>query len=154
MEKVSIKKIDRLTKDILDITTRWMYEWWGTEENYKYDDIYAYMKNSFNKDKLPQTFIMYLDDKIIGMYQITYRDLFVRPNIYPWVANIYIDKEYRNKGYGKILISSIKNIVKENTTFNELFLYTTHKNLYEKYGWECIEAIDRNNKLYRLCLRS
>ena len=154
MEKVSIKKIDRLTKDILDITTRWMYEWWGIEENYKYDDVYAYMKNSFNKDKLPQTFIMYLDDKIIGMYQITYRDLFVRPNIYPWVANIYIDKEYRNKGYGKILISSIKNIVKENTTFNELFLYTTHKNLYEKYGWECIEAIDRNNKLYRLCLRS
>lgn len=153
MNKIIINKIIEPSKEILDITTKWMYEWWGVEEKYKYDDVYTYMKNSFNKDRLPQTFIMYLDGKIIGMYQITYRDLFVKPNIYPWVANIYIDKEYRNKGYGKLLISSIGNIVKDNTTFDGLFLYTAHKNLYEKYGWECIEIIDKKNKLYKLYLK-
>ena len=153
MKNIRISKIEKPTKNILDITTKWMYDWWGIEENYKYDDVYTYMKNSFNKDKLPQTFIMYLGNNIIGMYQITYRDLFVRPNIYPWVANIYVDEKYRNNGYGKLLISSIRNTVKENTGFDELFLYTSHKNLYEKYGWECIEKIDGNNKLYRLNLK-
>jgi len=153
MSKIIIKKIVSPTKEILDITTKWMYEWWGVEENYKYDDVYSYMKNSFNKERLPQTFIMYLDDKIIGMYQITYRDLFVRPNIYPWVANLYVDKDYRKKGYGKILISSIKDQAKKCTPFNELFLYTTYNNLYEKYGWECIEEIDGKNKLYRLKIK-
>lgn len=71
---------------------------WGIEDNYKYDDVYTYMKNSYDEDKLPQTYIMYLNDKAICMYQITYRDLFVRLYIYPWIANIYIDKEYRKKG--------------------------------------------------------
>ena len=77
MDKIIINKIVSPTKEILDITTKWMYEWWGVEDKYKYDDVYTYMKNSFNKERLPQTFIMCLGDKIIGMYQITYRDLFI-----------------------------------------------------------------------------
>ena len=153
MDKIIIKKIVSPTKEILDITTRWMYEWWGVDDNYKYDDVYTYMKNSFNKEKLPQTFIMYLDDKIIGMYQITYRDLFIRPDVYPWIANVYIDSRYRKKGYGKILIDSIKEQVKDNTTLDRVFLYTDHKNLYEKYGWQLIETIDDKNKLYKLNIR-
>ncbi len=153
MCNIIIRKVDKSTKKILDITTKWMYEWWGIEDNYKYNDVYTYMKNSFNKEKLPQTFIMYLDDKIIGMYQITYRDLFTRPDIYPWVANIYIEKEYRKKGYGKILIDSIRKQAKENTSFDTLFLYTSHDNLYEKCGWQYVETIDNKNKLYKLHIR-
>ena len=153
MKNIEIKKIIDPSKELLNITTMWMYKWWGIEEDYKYDDVYTYMKNSYNEDKLPQTYIMYLNDKAIGMYQITYRDLFVRPDIYPWVANIYIDKEYRKKGYGKLLISSIKNQIKNNTAFDIIYLYTTHNNLYEKYGWELIENIDRKNKLYKLNIR-
>jgi len=153
MDKIIINKIVSPTKEILDITTKWMYEWWGVEDKYKYDDVYTYMKNSFNKERLPQTFIMCLGDKIIGMYQITYRDLFIRPDIYPWVANIYIEKEYRKKGYGKILIDSIKKQVKDNTSFNTLFLYTSHDNLYERYGWQYIETIDNKNKLYKLDIK-
>lgn len=112
------------------------------------------MKNSFNDQKLPQTYVMYLDDIMIGMYQITYRDLFIRPDIYPWLANVYIDKKYCGKGFGKILINSIKKEVKENTLFTELFLYTKHKNLYEKYGWVYIEKLDsEGNCLYCLDLK-
>ena len=97
---------------------------------------------------------MFLDDKIIGMYQITYRDLFIRPDIYPWVANIYIDKNYRKQGYGKLLIKSIKEKTKCNTDFNKLFLYSKHNNLYEKYGWKYVEILDDNgNKLYELNLK-
>ena len=125
----------------------------GVEDNYIYDDVYNYMKNSFNKERLPQTFIMYLGDQIIGMYQITYRDLFIRPDIYPWIANIYIEEKYRKKGYGKILIDSIKDQVKENTSFDTIFLYTAHDNLYERYGWKYIETIDNKNKLYKLDIR-
>ena len=105
---IRIEKMTNPTKEILDLTTNWMFNWWGNEDNYSYSDVFTYMANSFNEKKLPQTYLMFLDDKIIGMYQITYRDLFIRPDIYPWVANIYIDKNYRKQGYGKLLIKSIK----------------------------------------------
>ncbi len=42
-----------------------------------------------------------LDDNIIGMFQFTYEDLSVRPDIYPWLANVYIDEKYSKMGYGE-----------------------------------------------------
>ena len=153
MDNIKIRKITSPSEELLNTTTKWMYEWWGIENGYKYEDVYTYMKNSYNKDKLPQTYIMYLNDKAIGMFQITYRDLFIRPDVYPWIANIYIDKEYRKKGYGKILISSINNIIQNDLSFNTIYLYTSHINLYEQYGWELIENLDENNRLYKLNIR-
>ena len=154
MSVVLIKKIIKPTKEILDLTTTWMFNWWGIDDKYSYNDVYTYMTNSFNDEKLPQTYLMFLDNTIIGMYQFTYRDLFIRPDVYPWVANIYIDKQYRKKGYGRLLIESIKKQAINNTNFDKLFLYSSHDNLYEKFGWKCIESINNNeNKLYELDIK-
>ena len=153
MSGVLIKKVINPTKEILDLTTDWMFHWWGIEENYSYHDVYTYMTHSFNDEQLPQTYLMYLDNKIIGMYQITYRDLFVRPDIYPWIANLYIDQKFRNNGYGKILIESIKEQALNHTHFDKLFLYSNHNMLYERFGWKYIEFIPNNeSKLYELDL--
>lgn len=92
------------------------------------------MKNSLQKNRLPQTYGLFLDGNIIGMFQFTYEDLSVRPDIYPWLANVYIDEKYRKMGYGRKLLDNVKNMAKENTNFNELFLYTKHIGLYEKFG--------------------
>lgn len=155
---IKVIKIINPDNKILKKTTNWMYDWWGKEDKYMYKEVEIYMKNSFNSSKLPQTYGLFLNDELIGMYQLTYRDLFARPDIYPWLANLYIAKEYRNKGFGKILIQSIKSMIKENNNFNEIFLYTKHIGLYEKYGWEFIEYINTHNvkeeieRLYKLVL--
>lgn len=93
------------------------------------------------------------------MYQFTYRDLFLRPDIYPWLANLYIDEKYRNKGYGKKLIASVRNNAIKNLICDEIYLYTHHKGLYEKYGWEIFSTenvLDINlntQNLYKLKIR-
>lgn len=154
MNNVLIKKVINPTKEILNLTTEWMFNWWGIEGKYSYNDVFTYMTNSFNESKLPQTYLLFLGDTIIGMYQFTYRDLFIRPDIYPWVANLYIDKRYRGQGYGRILIESVKNQARNNTDFDKLFLYSNHDNLYERFGWKCIDIVDVNgNKLYELDLK-
>lgn len=154
MNNIRIEKVVNPSEEILDLTTKWMFNWWGTEENHSYDEVKIYMKNSFNSDRLPQTYIMYLENKVIGMYQITYNDLFIRPDIYPWIANLYIDENYRNKGYGRILIDSIKDQIKRNTPFEKVFLYTIHNNLYEKFGWKYINILDnKGSRLYELNLK-
>ena len=151
MNKIEIRKIIDPSKEILDITTKWMYNWWGKELKHEYEHVYYYMSHSFNDNKFPQTYGLFLDDKIIGMYQITYSDLFIRPDIYPWIANLYIDEKYRNKGYGGLLISSIKESVIKNTEFKEVFGYTHHHNLYEKYGWKFVSNTElEDEKLYKL----
>ena len=78
------------------------------------------------------------------MYQFTYEDLFVRPDIYPWLANVYVDEQYRNTGICRKLMESVKENALNNINSNELYLYTKHINT-------CIEE-QRSQKLYKLKL--
>ena len=93
------------------------------------------------------------------MYQFTYEDLFVRPDIYPWLANVYVDETYRKQGYGRILLENVKKVAQENIDLEEIFLYTKHIGLYEKFGWTYLYDIDTYNenqrieRLYKLKLR-
>jgi len=159
LEVRKILTTDDDIKEILEIITFWMYNWWGKREAYDFNAVKSYVSHSFQDKRLPQTYGLFLDKKIIGMYQLTHEDLFARPDIYPWLANVYIAEEYRKKGYGKILLETIKTNAQANLFYEELFLYTTHVGLYEKYGWEFVYMIDtfqqedNMQRLYRLSLR-
>ncbi len=84
------------------------------------------------------------------MFQFTYEDLEVRPDIYPWLANLYVDEEYRNKGMARILLEKVKQIAKSSTNFDELYLFTKHKGLYEKFGWNYVSELDTHIKSPRI----
>ena len=140
----------------LDKITGWMYGWWGEKEGYAYEAVHSYMAHSLNDRRLPQTYGLYLGEELIGMYQFTYEDLFARPDIYPWLANVYIEPRHRNKGYGGYLLRSVKENAAANLRESELFLFTAHEGLYEKYGWEYAGEIDtflepNKQRLYRYC---
>ena len=82
----------------------------------------------------------------------------IRPNLYPWLANLYLAPEYRGKGYSCFLIGAVKEEA-EKAGLHELFLYTAHEGLYERYGWEFCGMVDtfrktpRMQRLYRLRIR-
>jgi GNAT superfamily N-acetyltransferase len=66
------------------------------------------MKHSLQENRLPQTYGIFVDNKIVGMYQFAYEDLSIRPDIYPWLANVYIDEAYRNKGLCRKMMETVK----------------------------------------------
>ena len=154
-----IKQIIDVDEITLNTMTRWMFEWWGKKDNYTFDAVKCFVEHSLLADKLPQTYGLFLNNNIIGMFQLTYEDLKVRPDIYPWLANVYIDENYRGKGYGRLLLESVKSIAKKSVKVDEIFLYTKHKGLYEKFGWKYINEIDTFNdesrieSLYKLNLK-
>ena len=148
-----VRKITEASQ--LDKITDWMYGWWGRAEGYSYETVHSCMAHSLNDGGLPQTYGLYIGDELIGMYQFTYSDLFARPDIYPWLANVYIEPRYRNKGYGDILLRSVKASARDNLSEDRLYLFTCHEGLYEKYGWEYAGEIDTflrpcRQRLYRL----
>lgn len=55
--------------------------------------------------------------------------------------NVYVDEKRRGNG----ICRKLMNIVKENAksiSLNELYLYTKHVGLYEKFGWKFIEKVN------------
>ncbi len=159
MARLVFRKIVDVDEKTLDKMALWMYEWWGKDEDYSIEAMKCYLRHGMQKDRLPQTYGLFVDEELIGMYQFLYNDLTVRPDIYPWLANVYVAPKFRGGGYGRILMENIKRTAMENTEFDYLFLYTEHKGLYEKFGWEFVSDVDtfgktkRIQRLYRLSLK-
>ena len=155
MENIEIRRIEDSSET--ELMTDWMHGWWGQRENYTREAVRCCMEHSLKREGLPQTYGLYLDGRLIGMYQFTCADLFVRPDIYPWLANVYVDEAHRSKGYGRLLLASVQKSAAE-SGLDELYLFTEHSGLYEKFGWEFVERIDthlepRMQRLYRLRVR-
>lgn len=159
MDNLEFKQITELDEQNLDIMTNWMYNWWGKEEGYTFESIKCYLKHSFQKDRLPKTYGVFYDVILVGMFQFTYSDLEIRPDIYPWLANLYVDEKYRNKGIARVMLEKVNKIARTSLNFNELYLFTKHIALYEKFGWTYISELDtytknpRIQRLYRLKLK-
>lgn len=119
IENIELKQLIDIDEETLNKVSTWMYNWWGKKDGYTFEKVKCFMKHSMQTDRLPQTYGLFLNNKIIGMYQFTLEDLNVRPDIYPWLANVYIDEEYRNKGYARNLLENVKENAKRTIDFDE-----------------------------------
>ena len=135
----------------------WNAAWWGHKTSGR-EEVECFMSHSLCDNRLPQTFVALESGVPVGMYQFLMSDdLAGRPDIYPWLANVYVDVSRRGEGIGRRLMESVReNAVKAGLT--ELYLYTHHVGLYEKFGWEFAEEVSTfdpdspKERLYRLTI--
>ena len=100
----SVIELDTISSDECNLITNWLYNWWGKESNWTKEKVYNYVKNSCSKKILPKTFIYKEDGIIIGVCMLSYYDVDVRPDIYPWLINLYVDTPYRNNKICETLV--------------------------------------------------
>lgn len=141
---------------IFEKICEWNYNWWGIRDGKSFEEVRCNLKHSLNKDWLPQTFVALIDGQAVGMYQLAMcDDLDSRPDLYPWLINVYVDKQFRGQNVCKQLMYTVHDNAKK-ANLKELYLYTQHEGLYEKFGWAFVEEIKtfRENspveRLYRL----
>ena len=60
---------------------------------------------------------------------------------------MYIKREYRGKGYSKILNDAILNVARKRR-FKRIYLKTNLINYYEKFGAKYIQDLNNGEKLY------
>ena len=60
---------------------------------------------------------------------------------------MYVIKEYRNKGYSKILNDLILKEAKS-LGYNKVYLKTDLLNYYEKFGFKYLETLDNSERMY------
>mgnify|MGYP004526124363 FL=1 len=138
---MEIIKLEESNNLFFDKICDWYYNWLGIKNNESIEEIKCTFEHSLCKNKLPQTFVALIDGEPAGMYQLSMSDdLNSRPDLYPWLINVYVDEKFRGRNVARELM----NIVKENAKelgLTELYLYTKHIGLYEKFGWKFIEEV-------------
>lgn len=125
---------------------------WGKpksdEEMQKY--IEEKVKRIINEDKVI-SIIGLIDKELIGFISLFKYDGEERRDLTPWYATMYVKKEYRNKGYSKILNDAILKEAK-NLGYKKVYLKSDLINYYERFGAKYIEKLNNGENLYYIDL--
>ena len=138
----------------------WNYAWWGVRDGISPAEVRCTLAHSLNRgDRLPQTFVAAEDGQALGMYQLSMiDDLYCRPDLYPWLIDVYVAEPFRGRGVGRALLETVPENARA-AGLTELYLYTSHGGLYEKFGWTYVGEVDTfradspRERLYRLALQ-
>ena len=148
----NIKDKKEYIKEVASLTQK---EWgkYNSEEefNEKVDKkIHKIISNLSNKYYCK--LILLDDDSLVGFISIFEFDLESRKDLFPWYATMYVKKEYRGRGYSKILNDAILKEARRRK-FKKLYLKTNLQNYYEKFGAKYIEKLEDGEKLYCFYLK-
>ncbi len=104
------------------------------------------IKNLFDNKSFCKL-ILVDNDNLIGFISIFPQDCEEEKELTPWYATMYVKKEYRGKGYSKILNDAILKEA-ENRSFEKIYLKTDLVNYYDKFGAIFIKKLNSGESLY------
>ena len=116
-----------------DIAIQYIQKKWANQSSLMvYEDC---ITNSITTSSpLPQWYLLEKNGNIVGCAGLITNDFISRMDLYPWICSLYIEKEYRGKAYGSLLLEKAKEDAKKGG-FSYLYLCTDHIGYYEKYGF-------------------
>lgn len=122
---------------------------WGTPKSIIEMEKYIEEKSKkiLNGDKIISILGIEEADKLVGFISLFKYDGDERRDLTPWYATMYVKKEYRGKGYSKILNDLILNKAKQ-LGYKRVYLKSNLINYYEKFGAIYIETLNDGEKLF------
>lgn len=102
-------------------------------------EMQAYLSEVF----LPSMFIALDGKQVLGTSSIVMEDLGTRPDLSPWLANVYVAESQRGRGLGNQLVSFAMQQAKQ-AGLTQLYLFTPDQQaFYERLGWQflCTEHL-------------
>ena len=124
---------------------------WGNKNDSKEEfdnkvkDKIEIIKNNFDNPYFAKL-ILLDDNNLVGFISLFEKDG-EREDLKPWYATMFVKKEYRGKGYSKILNDAILKEAKRRG-FKRVYLKSDLINYYEKFGAIYMEDLSNGEKLY------
>lgn len=141
-------------QEYLDEVMKLEYLEWASNID---EDIDSKIKKKVNKyyeyidNKAFCKLILVDENNLIGFISMFPQDGHEDLGFSPWYATMYVKKEYRGKGYSKILNDAILNEAK-NRGFKEIYLKTELINYYEKFGAVYVMNLSDTEKVLKYVL--
>ncbi len=146
-----LKEKQEYLQEVAILTEKEWGKYSSKEEFYKkVENKILKIKSNFNNIKYCK--LILLDDKdLVGFISIFPSDGEERKDLSPWYATMFVKKEFRNKGYSKILNNAILSEAKIRG-FKKVYLKTDLVNYYEKFGAKYMQDLSNGEKLYYINL--
>jgi GNAT superfamily N-acetyltransferase len=146
-----VSTIDR--PDLLEVAVRWRWQEWSRgKEPFEAALSRAQLASAAGL-KIPQTFVLLVDNEPVGTASLTAHDLEERPDLTPWLASVFVVPEARGRGYAAALVAAVEGEARRQS-ISTLWLYTnTAERIYARVGWRTVETVMHNDKPFALMRR-
>ena len=124
---------------------------WSDKEKPLAEYIDYKIDNIKNGDKVISILGLVNEEELIGFISLFKYDGDERKDLTPWYATMYVKKEYRGKGYSKLLNQAIIKEAKR-LGYDKVYLKSDLINYYEKFGAKRIEQLKNGEILYYIDL--
>ena len=128
---------------------------WGMYLNEEAFNLKVHKKiekiKSGNDKQLIDALLLLDKEILIGFISLFKTDGEERTDLTPWYATMYVKKEYRGKGYSKMLNEAILKYAKL-LGYDKIYLKSNLENYYEKFGAKYIETLNNGEKLFYIIL--
>ena len=127
-------------RSAIPLLANWHHQEWPHLNSKSYDlkaRITDYEKIAEAKT-FPAMFVAHRNGNPLGSARLIDNDMDTHPELSPWLASLYVLKEFRHQGIGSALIRKIENTATE-LNFETIYLFTEDKqSIYNKQAWQIL----------------
>jgi predicted N-acetyltransferase YhbS len=118
----------------------WQHEEWGhLRPSDTLEKRTARLAGWAERGQIPLTVVAFEGEEVLGSASLIAHDMETRMDLTPWLAGVYVAKNYRRRGIGAELV---RRIMDESGRLKvpTLYLYTVHsETFYASLGWQLFE---------------
>jgi GNAT superfamily N-acetyltransferase len=86
----------------------WIFDEWGyLIPDLTLQEVVSRLQTQLNRDSIPLTLVAVYNDLPVGTASIILQDMSSRPDLFPWLASVYVVPEFRNQGIGSQLVKAV-----------------------------------------------
>ncbi|WP_160154656.1 GNAT family N-acetyltransferase [Microbulbifer sp. ALW1] len=139
----------------IETLARWHYdEWQQLYPEESLADFIADLRASTAAIPVPSTFVARENDVLIGSISLLERDMEIDEPWTPWLANLFVHPDYRQRGVGKQLIKHLTQFCRANAV-KQLYLFTPEsRSYYETLGWTLVRRQAYKGQMVDIMVRA
>ncbi|MCH8551415.1 MAG: GNAT family N-acetyltransferase [Natronospirillum sp.] len=117
-------------------------EWGHFNPSFTLDMRAEAIEKAARREGIPSVFIAVKEGELIGSAALIELDMKTRPDLYPWLAAVYVKEKFRHQGIASALIARCETEAAQSGV-TQWYLFTeSAADLYRKLGWQHFEQCD------------
>jgi len=128
----------------LPVLARWHYDQWGPLTGAgSFDGYVALLSEAAASSTVPSVLVAAADGELLGSANLVASDLPLRPEMTPWLAQLFVKPSRRRDGVGAALVRAVLQRARQ-CGYGRVYLYTsgTLPQYYSRLGWRFVERLE------------